>query len=466
MDRVAKPRRTVGRGWRFVDVVGQALRQQGRVAVRRWVEGTWLQLGGPACLASETDLADANAFLDLLDQLDAGGRLTLAQLDKETGRLYATPDARSDGSLQFMTLHKAKGLEFDTVILPGLNRKTGGNDTPLMRWEEVLIGDREHLVVAPMKRRRRPVDGSGNLQTPYDWLGGLEKRRERNEAARLLYVGATRAIRRLHWVAAVELNSHGEAKAQGRQPARTALAREPRIRRHRADGGGRRRDKRRLRLAQAAAAGRAAGRVVTETVALVPPTGEGATEDIGEPLDALVGTLVHVYLEMMANDGPEAWPVERVSSLRAGMEVWLMQQGCGDRDSAQGAERAGAILRTTLTSDDGRWVLRARAGAASELALVKVSDGGTPTRIIDRTFVEDGTRWIIDYKTATPAATRRACDALPRAAGALCRSFGRRTGARGDLLRGAGSAGEAAGDAFRLSRCEARRGQGSRWFAC
>ncbi|MBK9953656.1 MAG: hypothetical protein IPP18_00405 [Rhodocyclaceae bacterium] len=132
---------------RFVDVVGQALRQQGRVAVRRWVEGTWLQLGGPACLASETDLADANAFLDLLDQLDAGGRLTLAQLDKETGRLYATPDARSDGSLQFMTLHKAKGLEFDTVILPGLNRKTGSNDTPLMRWEEVLIGDREHLVV-------------------------------------------------------------------------------------------------------------------------------------------------------------------------------------------------------------------------------------------------------------------------------------------------------------------------------
>ena len=34
---------------------------------------------------------------------------------------------------------------------------------------------------------------------------------------------------------------------------------------------------------------------------------------------------------------------------------------------------------------------------------MKVSDGGTPTRIIDRTFVEDGTRWIIDYKTATPA---------------------------------------------------------------
>jgi ATP-dependent exoDNAse (exonuclease V) beta subunit len=42
----------------------------------------------------------------------------------------------------------------------------------------------------------------------------LERRREANEAARVLYVGATRAIRRLHWVAAVERNAKGEAKPQ------------------------------------------------------------------------------------------------------------------------------------------------------------------------------------------------------------------------------------------------------------
>ena len=41
--------------------------------------------------------------------------------------------------------------------------------------------------------------------------------------------------------------------------------------------------------------------------------------------------------------------------------------------------------------------------AATELALVKVSDGGTPTSIVDRTFIEAGTRWIVDYKTAMPA---------------------------------------------------------------
>jgi ATP-dependent helicase/nuclease subunit A len=386
---------------RFVDLMAQALRHQGRASVRRWVEGTWTMLGGPVCLSGATDLSDVTAFLDLLDELEAGGRLTLAQLDKEVGRLFAAPDALADGSLQFMTLHKAKGLEFDTVIVPGLNRKTGGNDTPLMRWEEVIVAGREHLVVAPMKRRRR--DGE-DMQTPYDWLNRLERRRERNEAARVLYVGATRAIRRLHWVAAVELNSKGEAKPQagsllellwpavsgefdhGEAMAAEAVAAEqgvdfvPRLR----------------RLAEPAV-------VPLAEVAPPPlPSAAGGAEEIGEPLDALVGTLVHAYLEMIARDGLDAWPPERVSALRTSMEVWLMQQGCGDRDSAQGAERAGAILLTTLASEEGRWVLKPRENAAAELALVKVSDGDTPISVVDRTFVEDGVRWIIDYKTATP----------------------------------------------------------------
>jgi ATP-dependent exoDNAse (exonuclease V) beta subunit len=390
-------------------VLGQALREQGRVSVRRWIEGTWTQLGGPVVLAGETDLADAVAYLDLLDELDAGGRLTLAQLEKETGQLYAAPDAIDEnaaGILQFMTLHKAKGLQFDTVILPGLNRKTGGNDTPLMRWEEVMVEGREQLVVAPMKRRRPQADGEA--KTPCDWLGRFEKRRESNEAARLLYVGATRAIRRLHWVAAVELNAKGEPKPQagsllellwpvasGEFDATAPMAADVDAM---AGGFDFVPQLRRLAVPQTLS--------LPEAAAPAAPGAASGADDTGEPLDALVGTLVHAYLEMIARDGPDAWSIERLSSLRAGMEIWLMQQGCGDRDSAQGAERAGAILQTTLASEAGRWVLQSRKEAAAELAVVKVSRGGTPiptTSVIDRTFVEDGVRWIIDYKTATPA---------------------------------------------------------------
>lgn len=386
---------------RFVGTIAKVLHQQGRSTARRWVEGTWTSLGGPACLSGATDLADATAFLDLLDELEAGGRLTLERLEKETAKLHAAPDASADGTLQFMTLHKAKGLEFDTVILPGLNCKTGGTDTPLMRWEEVIVGGREHLVVAPMKRRR----DQGGEETPYTWLNGLEQRREANEAVRILYVGATRAIRRLHWVAAVKLNAEGEAKPQSGsllellwpavssefEVAATMTTEDA------ASGQGFDFVPKLLRLANPVPVS------FPEPVLPLPPASGGDAEETGEPLDARVGTLVHAYLEMIARDGPDAWPAERIGRLRGAMETWLAQQGCGDRDSALGAERTIAILGTALASADGRWVLAPREGAASELALVKLSHGSTPTSRIDRTFVEDGERWIIDYKTATPA---------------------------------------------------------------
>jgi ATP-dependent helicase/nuclease subunit A len=42
-----------------------------------------------------------------------------------------------------------------------------------------------------------------------------------------------------------------------------------------------------------------------------------------------------------------------------------------------------------------------RADAGAELAIARRGEAGTAeTRVIDRSFVEDGVRWIIDYKTA------------------------------------------------------------------
>ena len=59
------------------------------------------------------------------------------------------------------------------------------------------------------------------------------------------------------------------------------------------------------------------------------------------------------------------------------------------------------MLATTLASADGQWVLRPRADAGAELAIARRGEEGrAETRVIDRSFVEDGARWIIDYKTA------------------------------------------------------------------
>jgi ATP-dependent exoDNAse (exonuclease V) beta subunit len=108
------------------------------------------------------------------------------------GRLFAAPDAQADGRLQLMTVHKAKGLEFDTVILPGLHRVLRGNDPPLLAWDSFPLASGERLVAAPVNPRRA---GSAQQPTLYDFLQRMERERSRNEEARVLYVAATRAVR-------------------------------------------------------------------------------------------------------------------------------------------------------------------------------------------------------------------------------------------------------------------------------
>jgi ATP-dependent helicase/nuclease subunit A len=100
-------------------------------------------------------LADA-AFFRRLDELDAAGRFALDSLEDDMARLFAAPDAQADGRLQLMTIHKAKGLEFDTVILPGLHRGTPrGSEAPLLAWDSFPLEQGERLLVAPVNRRRR-----------------------------------------------------------------------------------------------------------------------------------------------------------------------------------------------------------------------------------------------------------------------------------------------------------------------
>jgi ATP-dependent exoDNAse (exonuclease V) beta subunit len=59
-------------------------------------------------------------------------------------------------------------------------------------------------------------------------------------------------------------------------------------------------------------------------------------------------------------------------------------------------------LKTTLDGPRGRWLLSPHPEAACELGLSGVIQGRLVRGAVDRTFVENGTRWIIDYKTSEP----------------------------------------------------------------
>ncbi len=94
------------------------------------------------------------------------------------------------------------------------------------------------------------------------------------------------------------------------------------------------------------------------------------------------------------------------------MQQALRTQGLTDTQASAAATEVQRHLHNTLSSPEGRWLLAPHPQAASECALASAaaqgsasdtSDTSSPTlHVLDRTFIHEGRRWIVDYKTADP----------------------------------------------------------------
>ena len=391
------------------EVVGLALAERDRQPPRRWLEGVWLMLGGPRCLEAPAALADVEAFFALVEQLAAAHRLDPETLAARVGELYAPADPLGD-AVQMMTIHKAKGLEFETVIVPGLHRDTGNNDSPLLLWDEVLGADgRERLLVAPLRARGERSDEP----TVYDTLRRLENARAAHETERLLYVAATRAIRRLHLVGVAELSDKSDDGLRqppsgsflrllwpvvGQAVFAAALAADAPAELVPAEDGSTFVPPL-LRLAELAIPAELA-RPPSRPAANRIDTADAATAATSE---AAVGTLVHCCLELIVRQGLAAWPPERLPGLVDGWRRWLRAQGLDAGQAEAGADEALSALQTTLTTATGRWLLADHPGGAAEQAWTSRDGEMTVKHVIDRVFIADGVRWIVDYKTVRAA---------------------------------------------------------------
>jgi ATP-dependent exoDNAse (exonuclease V) beta subunit len=78
---------------------------------------------------------------------------------------------------------------------------------------------------------------------------------------------------------------------------------------------------------------------------------------------------------------------------------WLRAQGHSEAEADSGAGEVVAALDTTLASETGRWLLADHPQGGAEQAWSSRDGETVAHHVIDRTFVADGCRWIIDYKT-------------------------------------------------------------------
>lgn len=395
-------------------VMAEAFANEGRQRPRRWVEGVWQSLGGPLCLAQSSDLLDVAAFFGVLDAMENRGQLDIAELEAELDKLYAAPDP-SAKYVQIMTIHKSKGLEFDTVILPALHKQARAEDKPLLIWDELILEDgREELVVAAIQKNK-----SKDEPNKYDFLREFEKSRTSNENQRLLYVAVTRAIRQLHLLGIGKLDQKDKdglvkapiksaflhllwpnCKAEFEAAALAMRSPDNADQNPRIAIDGTTFIPQLIRLARPKLHPALNDQWIDKDGKHDEPT--DIDENIGSVpanLATDTGTLVHRYLEMIARDGLDAWPVSRIENAQARFVQWFAGNGYGTDDCTRAANDVRANLLKATSSATGRWILGPHESAECEVGFTTTENGISQSHIVDRTFVENGIRWVIDYKT-------------------------------------------------------------------
>ena len=352
----------------------------------------------------------------------------MASFEKGLNTLYASPDLDAGDTLQIMTIHKAKGLEFDTVIVPGLGRAPRNNDKRLLKWIEqphnevfdekgVSVSD---LLLAPIQETGAEIDSI------YLWMEKLDRDKEQFEADRLLYVAATRAKNFLHLLGHVGLASDTNGKTVLKKPVAGTLLNRlwltvhsiyiNALEKNTASGCSQLID-RDNEMNVGSINNQSIYRLKAGWVFPDAPKSVTWQESYGgkqiqveiefswaSEMARHVGNVVHRWLQKIAEDEMHGWNTVRIQMLKDHFKQNLLVDGLSGNNKELGyaVERIMLALTYAINDKRGQWILGSQQFAQNELKITSIDDNVPMTWVIDRTFCDsNGNRWIIDYKTSS-----------------------------------------------------------------
>jgi ATP-dependent exoDNAse (exonuclease V) beta subunit len=427
---------------RICSVLESAAAQRARLTPAQLVERAWRSLGGDAGLNQE-ELINTGHFFQLLNKLytqlegpSSPILLDSTRIEEHLQKLYAEPSPVPTGTpfVELLTIHKAKGLEWDVVVVPSLERGPGRSSPRLLTWSELEPPESDgdtaaHLMLAPIAAKGENIDPLTR------WLNGIHRAREAAERKRLFYVACTRARQELHLFAAPQLTSSGEIHprydslleaawpaAQPHFAAAVEKPAEPFVLDIAASAIPSHSNLQRLPLAYDPAARFAAARV--HTLPYGDPDSDTASSQAsfsrpeGSFAARSFGNVVHAALEILADrmasgDSPVALLAE-LPSWAPRIAALLRADGLAQATVNRLARDTRIALENVLRDPDGLWLLAPNSCAASECALTawpapQSSDSSRSVSIrIDRIFRAgpeahapgEDVLWIVDYKTS------------------------------------------------------------------
>jgi ATP-dependent helicase/nuclease subunit A len=393
----------------------------------QWIERTWRSLGGAQCVDA-AGYENAHVYFSMLDAVAPDGLECLTDdFESELKRLFAQPDptVSERAGVQLMTIHKSKGLGFDVVIVPGLDRKPASDRQSLIvQLERTTREGHDEMLVAP-------IGSKGVDKHPtYAWVQRQRELRADEERKRLLYVACTRARRELHLLGTATMNASGLqpgdsksllnaawpaleaafAAAAEQRPAYTdAVIEFPETEEAELEiaAAGPALDAPPLtlrRLRETPQILPAFENVTTAGTYLSPASQEGFVRPEGSRRARIVGTAVHNLLDHLSRGAG-------LSSLKLHARLHLRASAFSGRALEDATHEVLEAVEKCMRDPDGAWILRQRAAAESETSWTGWFEGGLQTLRADRVFTAgtepgsegSGCVWIIDYKMSAPA---------------------------------------------------------------
>ncbi len=314
---------------------------------------------------SEEQIMIKQQFLSVIHDCEAQNLLNIKTINQQLDELYAPSIA---SRIKLMTIHQAKGLEFEIVIIPGLGRSPRANQPGIIQLYEF---PNQSLLLAPIKSYQE----QGQNAT-YSYLQKMEAKQGHFESMRLLYVAMTRAKSSIHLLATLSKSKKANSNTflklleplLQHQFKNTPVASEdteaiinpPKLERYQ------------TMLNPKRVEGKAYEKVKFNS-----------NLDMG--YKSLLGTFTHQCFEL-----GEFEIEQNIINLR------LIEMGISTLDLDNASQTILKLLANTKNDTNFNWLFKQRNSTQVEAEFIHQGRN----IVIDRLFIEDNILWIIDFKTA------------------------------------------------------------------
>jgi len=363
----------------FIEVIRENIQYRGRISHRYFVEGIWRQLNGEESMVDSNDIQNIDLFLELLEEASEILSIDFIKLERLIENKFISKTSIQKNPIKFLTIQKSKGLEFDHVIIPNLNKRTRNEESDLVLYDKSTLS----------------IKNPGNDKNLHSYHAYKERKRLDNEKIRLLYVAMTRAKNKCYLIGTVKKEGDLVVPNSGtfmnilwpffsdkfteiETPEDESSFEKfiPKLRRLNDNfySG----DKRYKRS------------IDTEELSFCYP-------NISTNIQRFTGNIVHKYLEIIVK---KQLDIDKILCNKLDYtESLYLGKNFKKKDIKIGLNLVKKSLEMLKKTSDGRWILNRYLADNSEVSYLLESNNTTTQHIPDRSFIENDTQWIIDYKT-------------------------------------------------------------------